>query len=297
MLSFNARSQCDIYQKLQEMGLNTEIETNFQLKNHIFKESGGTLYHPYFERFLKEKNPAFSIDGPLTYENLIWMQKFKDSGALSRLKAAVSHIKINPEAPIPEFDAKYLVGKELALVDDVFLHSNHMADVNLVVTNDNVTTYWKHLDGIPVRGHDPSVTWNSIPGAGAPDGVKELVIALHKGHDGSWYIPKGNHGSKNLVLHEFAHAFDKIVGHAIDQRPFSKSEDFYRSWYNEYSSGNLKEAYYLQPDNNYSAALEESFAEGFAKYYGADIAGSYDWPYITSYFYNTLRVHLSNYSR
>ncbi len=289
-----ALAQCDYYDILSGMGLDTDIETNFELKDAVFRDSGGSIYHPYFDRFLKEKNPAFSIDAELTYDNLIWMKGFKESGALNRLKLAVNYVKRNPESIVPEFEAKYLVSKELSLLDEAFFQSEYMSEVNIIVTHDNVTTYWKHLDGKPVRGHSADVTWNSIPGAGAPDGEKELVIALLKDKDGNWYVPTGNHGSKNLVLHEFGHAFDKIAGNGLTGQPFSKSSDFYSSWYNEYSAGNLKESYYLQPENNYSAALEESFAEGIAKYYGSFVTNSYEWPYITSYFYNVLRPMLIN---
>lgn len=287
-------AECDYYDVLENMGLSTDIETNFELKEAIFKENGGSVYHPYFERFLKEKNPAFSIDGELTYENLIWMKNFHESGSLKRFKMAVNHVKRNPDTIVPEFEAKYLVAKELSLIDEVFFRTDYLAEVNIIVTHDNVTTYWKHLDGQPVRGHGSDVTWNTIPGAGAPDGETELVIALSKDKDGNWFVPTGNHGSKNLVLHEFGHAFDKIVGNGLTGKPFSKSNEFYSSWYNEYSAGNLKESYYLQPANNYSAALEESFAEGMAKYYGSAVATGYEWPYITSYFYNVLRPLLIN---
>ncbi|WP_258317686.1 hypothetical protein, partial [Escherichia coli] len=78
---------------------------------------------------------------------------FKESGALNRLKLAVNYVKRNPESIVPEFEAKYLVSKELSLLDEAFFQSEYMSEVNIIVTHDNVTTYWKHLDGKPVRGH------------------------------------------------------------------------------------------------------------------------------------------------
>lgn len=83
---------------------------------------------------------------------------------------------------IPEFEGRYLVAKELSKLDPALLKSgwNTVHEIKLVVTHDNVTTYWEHLKGQPVRGHEAGITWDSIPGAGSPEGLTELVIALQK---------------------------------------------------------------------------------------------------------------------
>ncbi|ENH7396347.1 peptidase [Vibrio vulnificus] len=291
-VSFFSRANCSIESILDELELPDHIQTHSELKEHLLPLLGGTNYHPYISKYLDELNPNLSLNTDLTLENLIWVKSFVDSKYVDKFKKSIGHVKVNKSSHVPEFDAKYLISKELSKADSVFLSKSLSNDITIVVTHDNVTTYWKHLDGIQVRGHADGVTWNTIPGAGAPDGEVELVIALKQGSDGVWHIPKGNHGSNNLVLHEYGHALDKIVGKKLDNKPFSQSEDFYRSWYNEYASGNLKDKYYTQTENNYSAALEETFAEGFAKYFDSGNVSQYEWPNVATYFYSILKKKL-----
>ncbi|BBR37576.1 hypothetical protein KAM338_18620 [Aeromonas caviae] len=288
---------CDIYALLEEMEFPDDIDTIFELKIEMARQSGGTYYRDDFIRYLEDLNPAFKVDAELTLEQLQWAKAVMDAGTLKRLSSGMGMVDVNTKSTVPISEAKYLVGKELAKLDPIILSTNwNLNSVGrVIVTNDNVTTYWTHLKGVPVRGHPDGVTWDSIPGAGSPDGENELVIALTKNNKGEWTIPKGNHGSSNLVIHEFAHTLDKLVGQRLDGRKLSKDPEFYRNWYNDYQSGKITEQYYLQPENNYENALEESFAEGFAKYFENNgRVTSYDWPYISSYIGNYLMKKLKD---
>ncbi|HDY8067430.1 TPA: peptidase [Vibrio vulnificus] len=296
-LSFFSSANCEIYSidsLLDKLELPDYIQTHSELKEHLLPKLGGTVYQPYISRYLDELNPNLAQNTELTLDNLIWVNSLIESKYVDKFKKAIAHVKVNKLSSVSEFDSKYLIGKELSKADSIFLSKSLSSNITIVATHDNVTTYWKHLDGVQVRGHPDGVTWNTIPGAGAPDGELELVIALKQGSDGVWHIPSGNHGSNNLVLHEYGHALDKIVGRKLDGKAFSQSEDFYRSWYNEYASGNLKDNYYIQPANNYSAALEETFAEGFAKLFDYGSVSEYEWPNVATYFYSVLKKKLQD---
>ena len=288
--SFSAFSgNCSIDELLESMGLDPEIQTIFEFKTELRKqEFGGTLYEDIFFRYLDEINPYFKTDGELELSQVQWAKQLVDSGNLDRFKRAVHYVAINSSSGIPMLDAKYAIGIELAKLDSIFLSNNYISDIKVVATHDNVTTYWKHLDGVPVRGHPDGVTWNSIEGAGAPDGETELVIALVKNEEGKWVLPNGNHGSSNIVLHEYGHALDKIMGKIINGKKLSSDPEFYRAWYNEYSSGSLKDGYYTQPENNYESALEETFAEGLSKYFSQDGVSHTDWRYVSNYIQTVL---------
>ena len=91
----------------------------------------------------------------------------------------------------------------------------------ITVTNDNITNHpdrW-HLRDVTPRGWNNGMTWKDVPGGGALGkgadvGINgdETVIALSKdATTGKWSISK-NHGSTNLVLHEYAHAIDRSFG-------------------------------------------------------------------------------------
>lgn len=276
---------CSIDELLESMDLHADINTVFELKTELRKhEFGGTLYETLFFRYIEEINPYFKTDGELFYSQVQWAKQLVDSGNLDRFRRAVHHVKVNPSSDIPVLDAKYAIGKELAKLNPVFLSNDYIQDIQVIATHNNVTTYWKHLDGVPVRGHPDGVTWNTIEGAGAPDGETELVIALVQDQDGKWVLPNGNHGSSNIVLHEYGHALDKVMGKMLFKgKKLSSDPQFYRAWYNEYSAGNLKDAYYTQPDNNYEAALEETFAEGLSKYFSQDGVSAYEWRYVSNY--------------
>ncbi|GEK15849.1 anthrax toxin lethal factor-related metalloendopeptidase [Aliivibrio fischeri] len=288
----------EINEILESLDLDVNIDTIFGLKENLYPMLGGTKYRPYINRLLEETNPHFAKDGPLTLSDMQWLKSYIDSKAIDRFKKSLGHVKPHKASGVSEFDAKYLVSKELMKTECVFLSHGISSEIKVVVTKDNVTTYWAHLDGVSVRGHPEGSTWNSIPGAGAPDGETELVIAIRQNKDGKWELPSGNHGSSNLVLHEFGHALDKVIGNKMDKNLFSQSPEFYRNWYYEFKAGNLKDLYYTQSENNYETGLEETFAEGFAKYYGSNgnsaAVTQYDWPWVTSYFYQTLLPKLKN---
>lgn len=284
------RDGSKINQILESLDIDVDIETIFELKENLYPMLGGTELHPYINQLLEDINPAFAKDGPLTLQDVQWIKDCIDEKSIDRFKQALRHVTVHKESGVSEFDAKYLVSKELMKTESVFLSHGISSEIKVVVTKDNVTTYWTHLDGAPVRGHPNGSTWNSIPGAGAPDDEAELVIAIRQDKDGKWELPSGNHGSSNLVLHEFGHALDKVIGNKVDKKPFSQSQEFYYCWYYDFSEGKLKEPYYTQPENNYAAGLEETFAEGFAKYYGSNSNNvtMNDWPWVISYFYQTL---------
>ncbi|MFM5433551.1 hypothetical protein ACET9P_22090 [Aeromonas veronii] len=284
-------NDCNISSLLSSMNIKEDVKTVFQLKAEMRKLHGGGLYNKLFDRYLEEVNPYFRFDGPLDINQVVWAKKFIDDGFFNKMKKAARRVGVNPSSNVDIHNAEYAIGRELARLDDVFISNKNTIYIKVIATDDNVTTYWTHLDGVQVRGHPTGVTWNTIEGAGAPDNEVELVIALKKNGNGQWALPEvGNHGSKNIVLHEYGHAIDKIAGKAITSNgnKFSLEPDFYQAWYNEYISGNLKESYYTQAANNYEAALEESFAEGFAKYFSGDGVSHAEWPYISSYFKNIL---------
>lgn len=284
------RNGSKVNQILESLDLDVDIETIFELKEKLYPMLGETELHPYINQLLEEINPTFVQDRPLTLQDVQWTKDYIDSKSIDRFKQALGHITVNKESGVSEFDAKYLVSKELMKTESVFLSHGLSSKIKVVVTKDNVTTYWTHLDGVPVRGHPNGSTWNNVPGAGASDYETEVVIAIRQGKDGKWELPSGNHSSSNLVLHEFGHALDKVIGNKVYKKPFSQSQEFYSCWYNDFSAGNLKEPYYTQPANNYAVGLEETFAEGFAKYYGSspNNVTMNDWPWVTSYFYKTL---------
>lgn len=292
-MSFNsfAYNGCTINDMLESMEVDVDINTSFELKTELRKNIfGGTLYEPMFFRYLEELNPYFKTDSELTFAQVAWVKQLVDSGNILRFRKAIAHVKINPKSSIPELDANYAIGVELSKFNTSIL--DHIIDRNIkvIATHDNVTTYWTHLDGVPVRGHPDGATWNTIEGAGAPPGETEIVIALKQDATGKWVLPNGNHGSKNIVLHEASHAIDRIVGQLIQDNKLKLSLDpnFYRAWYNDYTSGNLKDSYYTQPQNNYEVGLEESFAEGLAKYFIADGISHTEWPFISEYIRTTL---------
>ncbi|EGR03131.1 putative zinc metalloprotease [Vibrio cholerae HC-49A2] len=283
---------CPIGDILESMELPLEIETSHELRAELAKLTGGTYYRDYLYRLIDELNPFFKTDQMLTAEHTYWAKQLLDSGKLKNFTSALSYVKINRNSMIPEFEGRYLVAKELSKLDPALLKSgwNTVHEIKLVVTHDNVTTYWEHLKGQPVRGHEAGITWDSIPGAGSPEGLTELVIALQKNPDGKWAIPTGNHGSKNLVIHEFGHTLDRVVGTYFTGKPYSQNPSFYQAWHSDYQLGKIKEHYFLQPENNYAVALEESFAEGLSKLYGIDnIQSTYDWPYMSAYFYDQFK--------
>uniref|UniRef100_A0A3B0M8R5 ATLF-like domain-containing protein n=1 Tax=Arsenophonus endosymbiont of Trialeurodes vaporariorum TaxID=235567 RepID=A0A3B0M8R5_9GAMM len=91
----------------------------------------------------------------------------------------------------------------------------------ITVTNDNITNHpdkWSLRDQTP-RGWNNGLTWKDVPGVGAlgksanyPYNGDETFIALSKDAlINKWSISK-NHGSINLVLHEYAHAIDRSFG-------------------------------------------------------------------------------------
>lgn len=282
-----AGNNCNLKEVLKSMNVDSEINTVFELRTELRKKWGGDDYDKVFNMYISDLNPYFKTDGEINVDQAIWTKQFVDSEMFLGFKSAVDKVKINPKSNIPHDEAKFLLGKELVKLDAIFLDHEHAKQIKIVATHDNVTTYWTHLDGLPVQGHSSDKTWNSIPGAG---GKGELVIALHKKEDGTWSLPEGNHGSKNIVLHEFGHSFNYTVGDLLDGNGayLSNDPEFYRAWYNEWQDGNFKDPYYVQADNNYSVGKDEAFSEGLAKYYSKDGISVREWPHIGKYFETVL---------
>ena len=125
------------------------------------------------------------------------------------------------------------------------------AGVKIVAVKDSVVEYFPDQKGVKARGWGGK-TWDVIPGEYDPH-TKTVVIATSGRY--------GN-GSYNLVLHEVGHAYDDIRG-GLSNSPLFKAA---------YSAGALStdiglDSYLMQSGN---AGRQETFAEGFARYYGGD---------------------------
>jgi hypothetical protein len=136
--------------------------------------------------------------------------------------------------------------------------------VKIVATKDSVVEHLTQLKGVRPRGWPKGMTWDIVPGAYDP--VSNTVVIATSGKNG--------HGCFNLALHEIGHAYDAVQGEP------SQSTAFKAAWNADKSSLG---PYYTQPG---VAGLSETYAEGFASYYGRDSNYAKKYPNLNSYWQN-----------
>ncbi|WP_312209422.1 RHS repeat-associated core domain-containing protein [Pseudescherichia sp.] len=166
----------------------------------------------------------------------------------------------------------------------------------ITFTNDNITNnpLRAHLKGVIPRGH--VATWDTVPGVGAqgknaPAGTHgdETVIAMSQTSSGQWQMAT-NHGSTNLMLHEFAHAIDRSFGEkgnlgdkgtGEEGDYLSRRQSFRHAWRQDLSqsANDSDTTYYWQGGSDGGA--EETFAEAFGDMYGG--TNYRHWPNVKSY--------------
>lgn len=138
-------------------------------------------------------------------------------------------------------------------------------NVRIFYTDKSVVEAFPWLNGRHPRNHPSGTTYNQIRGVYLPE---QNALAFNPS-DG----PYEGSGSFNTGIHEGAHALDTFGG-------FSQSEKFDVAWKSNYD--NFKLDYYKYQNSGYS----ESFAEGFARYFGGDKTMKKDWPDIYKYMKN-----------
>ncbi len=137
---------------------------------------------------------------------------------------------------------------ELAKLPPDILTTLQNKGVTIVAVKDSIVEHLTHLKGVRPRGWPKGKTWDIVPGAYDP--ASNTVVIATSGKNG--------HGSFNLALHETGHAYDAAQG-----KP-SQSAIFEAAWNADKSSLGT---YYTQSG---IAGLSETYAEGFASYYGGD---------------------------
>lgn len=172
-----------------------------------------------------------------------------------------------------ESDAR-LLAREVAKLPARLLEGLEREDVHFTVCRRSVA------DGVPlwknqqVRGWPKGTTYDNVPGRGLAS-LKMVVVAI-VGHDtpeGPHVPKKGEgHGSWNLVFHELAHALDGTVDLLGSLRPrFNEARDAD-----------------LEGLSNYEAqkgqgGIEETYAESFARFHGADPGDAEAHPHLHAF--------------
>lgn len=242
-------------------GLAPDIRTHEQLRSTISQQHGAQTL-----ALLDEQLPSFMhTKGMLTPRHIETIGQLLHSSEVARFQKAITMVTLNPNSPVDNQAAR-AVAIELAKLPLNMLNQADSEGLTIRVTHDNVTTYHTHLAGVGARGHGGG-GWDQLPGVGAFGGSKETVIAMEQDGSGKWRVGT-HHGSANLVLHEFGHSVDRLVGASTTGTNLSKDSAFYAAWYNDYYT--LGDAYFQQagPKGDYEPGLEESFAEGLARLYG-----------------------------
>lgn len=286
-LTLGARHKSERSQELQQVadlrklqlasatsaqGLAPDIRTHEQLRSAITRQHGDQTL-----ALLDEKLPSFMhTKGMLTPRHIETIGQLLNSGEVARFQKAITMVTLNPNSPV-DSQAARAVAIELAKLPINMLNQADAEGLTIRVTHDNVTTYHTHLAGTGARGHGGG-GWDKLPGVGAFGGSKETVIAMEQDGSGKWRVGT-HHGSANLVLHEFGHSVDRLVGASTTGTNLSKDSAFYAAWYNDYNK--LGDAYFQQagPKGDYEPGLEESFAEGLARLYGDNNAFAH-WNHI-----------------
>ena len=286
-LTLGARHQSERSQELQQVadlrkqqlasatraqGLAPDIRTHEQLRSAITRQHGEQTL-----ALLDEKLPSFMHSkGMLTPRHIETIGQLLNSGEVARFQQAITMVTLNAKSPV-DSQAARAVAIELAKLPMNLLKQADAEGLTIRVTHDNVTTYHTHLAGTSARGHGGG-GWDKLPGVGAFGGSKETVIAMEQDRSGKWQVGS-HHGSANLVLHEFGHSIDRLVGASTTGANLSQDSSFYAAWYNDYHK--LGDAYFQQacPKGHYEPGLEESFAEGLARLYGDNNAFAH-WSHI-----------------
>ncbi|MCX4029164.1 membrane-targeted effector domain-containing toxin [Endozoicomonas sp. SM1973] len=201
------------------------------------------------------------------------------SPEFAHFQKALSLVELNPNSPVNE-QGRVAVAEQLVKYPVEILDLMKAHKINVVVTNDSITTYYPHLKGVTPRGWPAGKTWDDVPGVGSFNNQRGSVIAVILDPNGKWVIPPmgQGHGSSNLVLHETAHAIDRIIGTESQGENLSKRSSFGQAWQNDYQS---LDPYYQQGG---TAGLEETFAEGIARYY--ESAARLSWNHVNGWLLN-----------
>ncbi|CAM3311052.1 MULTISPECIES: anthrax toxin lethal factor-related metalloendopeptidase [Yersinia] len=168
----------------------------------------------------------------------------------------------------------------------------------ITLTNDNITNHprMNALKGQTPRGWTNGKTWDSVPGVGAlGKGAEnefhadETVVALTQLANGSWQLAT-EHGSANLVLHEYAHAIDRSFGEKANMGDkglgevgdsLSCRQSFRDIWQTELGSTSQTDSNYYYWQGGSDGGAEEAFAEAFSDLYGG--TSQRPWPNIKAY--------------
>jgi hypothetical protein len=286
-LTLGARHKSERSQELQQVsdlrkqqlasassaqGLAPNTRTHEQLRGAITQQHGAQTL-----ALLDEKLPSFMhTKGLLTPRHIETIGQLLHSDEVARFQKAITMVTLNANSPV-DSQAARAVAIELARLPISLLNQADAEGLTVRVTHDNVTTYHTHLAGTGARGHDHG-GWDQLPGVGAFGGSKETVIAMEQDGSGKWRVGT-HHGSANLVLHEFGHSVDRLVGSSTTGTNLSKDNAFYAAWYQDYNK--LGDDYFKQagPIGDYEPGLEESFAEGLARLYGGNNAFAH-WDHI-----------------
>src|SRR5262245_29188852 len=126
-----------------------------------------------------------------------------------RQRAELAAKLVKPGGSGTDEDAA-LVARELQKFPVDVLERLRAAGTRVVACRGSVTDYLVQLRNVQPRGWKPGSTWDRVPGTFYPS-TNEVVVAT-TGH-GTWKGPHvpvegEGHGSKNVVLHEAAHALD-----------------------------------------------------------------------------------------
>lgn len=247
-------------------GLARDIRTYEQLRSAIIQQHGDQTL-----ALLDEKLPAFMHSkGMLTPRHIEIIGQLLNSDEMARFQQAITMITLNSLSPV-DSQAARVVAIELAKLPMHLLKQADEEGLTVRVTHDNVATYYTdELAGTGARGHTNG-GWDKLPGVGAFGDSKETVIAMERDGSRKWRVGT-YHGSANLVLHEFGHSIDRLLGASSRGDNLSKDSAFYAAWYKDYNQ--LGDSYFQQPGpkNDYEPGLEESFAEGLARLYGGNNA-------------------------
>lgn len=262
---------------VKKQGLDETIRTHEQLHTAIEEHYGQQTL-----ALLKSKLPSFmAATGSLSPAQVDVIAQLLNSDAATCFAQAIQMVHLNPSSGVDDQCAR-LVATELAKLPLNLLNKANQMGVRVVVTDNNVTTYLPELKGQGARGHGGG-TWDNIQGVGAFGIRNETVIAMEKNASGDWQIGT-NHGSANLVLHEFGHTIDRLIGAKDSGRYFSKASGFDTGWANDYNQ--LDTDYFRQDGGSkntpHDAGLEESFAEGLARLYGGNSSFKH-WPSIEAH--------------
>jgi len=149
------------------------------------------------------------------------------------------------------------VAQELAHMPVEDLRKLERQGIDVIATQDSITSYRTDLAGVTPRGWPPGSTWDQVPGAYTPD-RREVVVGTIADANGNRIVPPTNssHGSHSLVLHEAAHGLDHAHNYPSTGDVFSTAHSL--------DSSNLT-SYQNQAGN---AGLSEAFAEQYAEKYG-----------------------------